>query len=122
METNTVTNIVYSVVTNLQTQLDYSLINKVNTFYDSAWTKLLWVLGLFGVGLPIIVSFLQKQASDREKEAINTIIRAAVDEGKRTAHDDIEKLVNEVKSQLSLQMQTELNIHKNSLKETVAEI
>jgi hypothetical protein len=122
METNTVTNIVYSVVTNLQTQLDYSLITKVNTFYDSAWSKLLWVLGFFGIGLPIIVSFLQKQASDREKEAIDTIIRTAVDEGKRTAHDDIEKLVNEVKLQLSLQMQTELNVHKNSLKETVTEI
>jgi len=38
-----------------------NIINSVNGFYDSAWNKLIFVIGVLGILLPIVIQYFQNK-------------------------------------------------------------
>jgi hypothetical protein len=54
--------------------VDY--INKVDSFYNNAWTKLAIIFGLVGVIVPLIINYLQFRRIDSEKEVIKANVKA----------------------------------------------
>lgn len=57
--TDTLTNIIDAIQKNQNIGID--LIQKVDSFYNNAWTKLLVVLGIIGVLVPLFINWLQKE-------------------------------------------------------------
>jgi len=69
------------------TNNNIELLEKVNAFYDSAWNKVIWVIGILiaivGVAIPLTIQFWQnrKLASDRaelKREIENAINNATI--------------------------------------------
>ena len=44
-----------------QIETQNSIVNEVNSFYDSAWLKLLFVITILGIILPIIIQYFQRK-------------------------------------------------------------
>lgn len=60
------------------------IVTKVDSFYNSAWTKLIWVLGAFFTVLailgPLFLNWYQKRRAEYEQEKIEDNLKKYIDE------------------------------------------
>ncbi|GEM_PF-6102398 len=67
------------------------VLGQVHSFYDSAWTKLVCVIGVFGFIWPLIVSYFQNKSIDKTEENIILKIKEQQEENKKYS-DKLEKI------------------------------
>ncbi len=95
----------FQVVNSLTTQKqEFELINQVNDYFDSAFNKLLAMIGFIGVIVPLLYYFFQKELFRLKKDEIvesvrkNTIdtIRKKVGKEVKTTQKDVDESINEL--------------------------
>jgi hypothetical protein len=99
--------------------VDY--INKVDSFYNNAWTKLAILLGLVGVVVPLIINYLQYKRIDNEKAVIKAEVKAEL---KTEIDDYLKKEVSRIQHAsegVSYQIQSDIWFDKGKYKEAFGE-
>jgi hypothetical protein len=105
MDSNTVVETVRLAATNILSQAGtntasqtaqlnpFDLLAQVNSFYDTAWQRLLiffsFVAGVVGVVVPILLQFYQRAAFRRDEKAIDEKIKQLVEAGKLSLKKDL---------------------------------
>lgn len=91
------------------------ILSKVNEFYDSSWSKLLYVIGgafaVLAIAVPLIIQYIQnKTIKASEKELENKII------------DEIEKAKKEIKDELTATLNEKIKEYDVKLKKSSDEL
>jgi len=82
----------------------HDIISKVNEFYDSAWLKLIFFISIFGVFVPLLAQYFQRQNT---KDLIDYI--------SRELKDRFDTRLNELKDYNKQQIEIALEDHKGKL-------
>lgn len=77
----TVTNV--TTLTNTVTTVSAETITAIQTFYEMAWEKLIWLLSFFGglvvLVIPLVVNYLQSRLFKHDKKVIKEDIKTSVE-------------------------------------------
>lgn len=96
--------------------LDY--INKVDSFYNNAWTKLAIVFGLVGVLIPLVINYIQLKKNEADKEiiksALKTELKSEIDE---YLQNEISK-IQHASEGVSYQIQSDILFDKQKFRES----
>jgi hypothetical protein len=81
-------------------QMDF--VAKIDSFYNSAWTKLAILFGLIGVIIPLMITYIQSKRNEKEKENLMKELKAEL-------KSEMEIQVKEFKSEIDDFLETELD-------------
>lgn len=99
--------------------IDY--INKVDSFYNNAWTKLAITLGLVGVLVPLIINYIQFRKNEADKESIKASLKEELKSGiDEYLHNKITK-IQHASEGVSYQIQSNIWFDKHKFKESFGE-
>lgn len=99
--------------------IDY--INKIDNFYNNAWTKLAILLGLVGIVVPLILNYLQFRRIDNEKEVIKANVMAEL---KNEIDDYLKTEISRIQHAsegVSYQIQSDILYDKGKYKDAFGE-
>ncbi len=104
---DTLNSIVEKIQTTLASQVD--LVEKVDTFYNNAWDKLILVgsvaFGIVGIIIPLIIQWYQKRALKVSEELL-----------KKDIEIQVSKMKAEIMRELSPQIEEEFKKYENKIK------
>lgn len=97
---------------------DLDILTKVNTMYDSAWTRLVVLIGLIGVGIPLFIQWYQTKQLKADREEVLNEIEGA----KNSFKEDIAKAQKDLETEIENATQKLNNDFKKEMDETKEEL
>lgn len=81
------------------------VLNNVNTFYDSSWNKLIWVVGallaVIGVIIPLVIQYWQNKKVKTSENLLREEIKLAVNGAKYEIGTEISKVIDLLKTDIN---------------------
>lgn len=75
------------------------VLGQVHAFYDSAWTKLVCIISVFGFIWPIVIVYLQNKSIKNTEDKINSAIEKHIADNKKLLSEQEKKLEEQLKKQ-----------------------
>lgn len=102
------------------------VLNNVNTFYNSAWGNLIWVVGIIlgigGVVLPILIQLWQKRTLKLNEDELRKEITLAVNSAKDELKDTINKSIIETKKEIDISISESINLSKIEIDDIIENV
>lgn len=74
------------------------ILSKVNEFYDTSWSKLIWLLtgafAILGIFIPFIIQNYQKKKLKLNEEKLEAKVKSEIEEAKRKMSEEISKIID----------------------------
>jgi hypothetical protein len=100
------------------------LLNKVDSFYNNAWTKVAVLFGIVGIMVPIIINFVQFKKSEKQEEELNSSISEKIIEASNKIRTEIDayfeeklRIMQHASEGVSYSIQGRISLDKNKIED-----
>ena len=102
-------NVVDSLTAKLQTVDNIDYLNQIDSFYNSAWDKLVLtgsiVIGLVGIAVPILIQFWQQRNLETQEKNLKGAIERQIAKAKEELKDMIQDLIKKEVDSLGIKQE-----------------